>query len=452
MPGELGLFNAYINKNADRYIRDLQTMCRQPSVSLQNQGVSEMAEMVIKMLKRIGCTVWTFSIENSKPIIVGEIGAGRQCLMIYNHYDVQPPEPLGQWESGPFAAVIRNGAIYARGSADIKGNFAARIAAVEAYQKVFQSLPLRVLFVLDGEEEIGSPHLEAFAQKYGDKLKADACIWEAGYKDAEDRHTICLGLKGYCAVELRARGAATEMHSCWGTVVESPAWRLIWALKTLQSEDYRITLDGIWDHVVPPTEAEIGLLQAISFGESRIRSNYGLSRFINDLTGIDLLKKHFFQPALTVCGLHAGYSGPGVKTTLPNAAVAKLEFRLIPDLTPALIQELLRKHLNSRGFEDIQIAPRGGMPPAKSSIHERIVGVAVEAAREVYGHEPVLYPILPSSGPMFFLCQGLGIPAVSVGVGYVGSHIHAPNENIRIEDFIQGIKYIGHLLHLFSQT
>lgn len=451
MPSELESFNAYVNKNADRYIRDLQVLCRQPSVSLQNQGVSEMADLVIRVLKRIGCEVWTFSIENSKPIIVGEIGTGPRCLMIYNHYDVQPAEPLGDWESGPFAAIIRNGAIYARGAADNKGNFAARIAAVEAYQKIFHSLPLRLLFVLDGEEEIGSPYLEAFALKYGDKLKADACLWEAGYKDAEDRHTISLGLKGYCAVELLARGAATEMHSCWGTIVESPAWRLIWALRTLQSEDYRITLDGIWAHVVPPKETEIELLRRISFGEDRIRNHYGIARFIDSLSGIELLKKHFFQPALTICGLHAGYAGPGVKTTLPNVAAAKLEFRLIPDLSPALIHELLRAHLSRRGFEDILVIPRGGMPPAKSGVHEAIVDVAVRAAREVYAHEPVLYPMLPGSGPMYFLCQGLGIPAVSVGVGHAGSHIHAPNENIRIADFIQGIKYIGHILYLFSK-
>lgn len=452
MAREMEEFYSYVNKNADRYIRDLQTLCRQPSVSLQNLGVAETAEMVIRLLKRIGCRVSTFTIEGSHPIIVGEVGQGRRTLMIYNHYDVQPPEPLGKWESGPFSAAIRGDALYARGAADNKGNFVARLAAVEAYLKVFKELPLRVIFVLDGEEEIGSPHLEAFAQKNKEMLKADACIWESGYKDAEDRHTICLGLKGYCAVELRLEGAVTEMHSSWGTIVENPAWRLVWALRTLQAEDYRLTLDGVWDHVLPPTDSEVRLLEKVAFGEERLKKAYGISQFINGLTGIELLKKHFYQPALTICGIGAGYSGPGVKTILPNAAVAKLEFRLIPNLSPELILGLLRSHLNRRGLQDIQIVPWGGMHPAKSSFGESVVSVAVEAARSIYGHEPVIYPMLSGSGPMYPLCQGLGIPAVSVGVGHAGSHIHAPNENIRITDFVQGIKYIGHILELFSRT
>ena len=449
--GNMDKFNAYVDANAERFIAELQEACRQPSISAQKVGLEEMAQVVLERLRRLGAEARLIEVEGAPPLVYGELGEGDRTLMFYNHYDVQPPEPLELWESDPFDPQIRQGALYARGASDNKGNLMARLQAIEAWLATRGELPLRVTFVVEGEEEVGSPHLAQFVAEHRELLEgADGCLWESGYKDPAERLVITLGLKGILYVELRAQGAAQDLHSSWATIVPNPAWRLVWALASLKDEEDRITLDGLMDHVAEPTPEEMEMLAAIPFEEEKLKADYGIPRFIRDLSGLELLKKHLFGPTCTICGFKTGYTGPGGKTVLPHEAVVKVDFRLVPDLTPELVMDLLRKHLDRRGFTDVEVVDLSGVRPAKSDPQAPIVRAAVEAARAVYGREPVVYPLMAGSGPMYLLCQGLGIPAFSTGVGHAGSNIHAPNENIRLTDYIEGIKYIGELIRRFG--
>lgn len=402
-------FNAYVDANAGRFIAELQEVCRQPSISAQNVGLEETARMVLERLKQVGAEARLLQVEGAPPVVYGELGRGPRTLLIYNHYDVQPPEPLELWESDPFDPQIRQGAIYARGVADNKGNLMARLQAIEAWQATQGELPLRVKFVFEGEEEVGSPHLARFVAEHRGLLEgADGCLWESGYKDTAGRPVITLGLKGIMYVELRARGAARDLHSAWATVVPNPAWRLVWALASLKDEEDRITLDGLMDHVAEPTAEELAMLATIPFEEEKIKADYAIPRFIRGLSGLELLKKHLYEPTCTICGFATGYTGPGSKTVLPHEAMVKVDFRLVPNLTPELVLDLLRQHLDRRGFSDVEIVELGGEHPARSDPQAPIVQAAVEAARAVYGQEPVVYPLMAGSGPMYPCARGWG--------------------------------------------
>lgn len=445
-------FNDYVDRNAERFIEELKEFCRQPSISTQNVGLEEMAELVRARLERLGAEVRLIPVDDGPPVVFVELGQGERTLLIYNHYDVQPPDPLDEWESPPFEPTVRQGKFYARGADDNKGNLMARIQAIEAYQAVFGELPLRIKFVIEGEEETGSLHLASFAQENRDLLAADGCFWECGGKDEADRFVIHLGLKGIAYLELRARGAKSDLHSSLATIVPNPAWRLVWALSTLKDEDDHITIDGFMDKVAEPTLAEMDMLEAIPFEEEKIKENFDISEFVRGLSGVEALRKHLYEPTCTICGLRSGYIEEGSKTVLPSAATVKLDFRLVPDLTPELVEQLLRRHLDRRGFEDIEIVPGVGEHSARSSLDAAIAQAAVAAAEAIYGQRPVIYPTMAGSGPMYPLSEALGIPAVLAGIGYPGANVHAPNENIRLADYFEGIRYIGELIRRFGEA
>jgi acetylornithine deacetylase/succinyl-diaminopimelate desuccinylase-like protein len=443
-------FNAYVEANAERFIEELKAFCRQPSIAAQGIGLEEMGQLVQARLEKLGAQVRLMPVDGGPPVIYAELGEGQRTLLLYNHYDVQPPDPLDLWDSGPFDPQIREGAFYARGVADNKGDLSARLQAIEAYQATLGELPLKIKCFFEGEEEVGSPHLASFAAEHAGLLAADGCLWETGHKDESDRPIIALGLKGIMYLELRARGAKSDLHSSMATLVPNPAWRLVWALSTLKDEDDHILVDGFMDHVVEPTPAEMDMLAAIPFEEEKMRANLSIPRFIRSLTGVEALKKHLYEPTCTICGLRSGYIEEGAKTVLPNTAMVKLDFRLVPDLEPDLVVNLLRQHLDQRGFTDIEVMPINGLYPAKAPLDAPVVKAVIAAAQAVYEQEPVLYPLMAGSGPMYPLSQALGIPAVAVGVGHAGSNLHAPNENVRLADYFQGIRFVGELIRRFA--
>jgi acetylornithine deacetylase/succinyl-diaminopimelate desuccinylase-like protein len=441
-------FQVYVDKNRDRFLDELKELCAQPTIAAQGIGLDETAAIVEKRLRSLGAEVQRIVLDGSPPILCAELGQGERTMLIYNHYDVQPPEPLDEWDSPPFEPTVRDGRFYARGVADDKGDLLCRLQAIEAYRATAGSLPLRLRFLIEGEEEVGSPHLDAFAQLHTDFLEADGCLWETGEKDAAGRFVLELGVKGICYVELTARTASSDLHSMWGGVIPNAAWRLVWALDTLKDADDRILVDGLMDHVRPPTEAELAHLAALPFDEEQIEKDFGFAAFVRGLTGVDLLAKHFYEPTCTICGLRSGYLGEGVKTVLPYSATAKVDFRLVPDLTPELVSELLRAHLDRRGFSDVEITSALGLRPARSSLEAPFVQACFEAARATYRADPLVYPTSPGSGPLYSLCRDT--PAVMAGIGNANSHLHAPNENVLLDDYFEGIRFVAELLHRFG--
>ncbi|TMK26946.1 MAG: M20/M25/M40 family metallo-hydrolase [Actinobacteria bacterium] len=444
-------FDAFVRAREREYIDELKVLIRQPTVSAQGIGIPETAQIVLdRAKKRGGIAAEALTVDGGPPTIVGETGRGERTLLVYNHYDVQPPDPLDEWATPPFEPTERGGFLYGRGVSDNKGNLMARLQAIEAYRATIGELPLRIRVLYEGEEESGSAHLAAFVAKHGDRLRADGCVWEAGYKDAAGRPTISCGLKGIAYVELRVRGASKDAHSSLGTIVPNAAWRLVWALATLKNPSDEVTIDGFMECVRPPTAADRELLERLPFDERGMLGIHGITRFVRDLEGYELKKKHFLEPTCTICGMVSGYTGAGSKTVLPAVASAKIDFRLVPDLTPEKVTTLLRAHLDRRGFEDVEIRPGHGEPPSRWPTDSVTAKAAVDACRDTYGTEPVVYPLLAGSGPMAQVCDALAIPAAGFGSGNAASANHAPNENIALADYIDHIRAFGRFLHTFA--
>jgi len=446
-------FDRYVDRHARSFTERLQELCRMPSVAARGTGMRAVAEKVEQMLQRVGAGTRTFKVGSGFPIIYGECGAGERCFVIYGHYDVQPVGHLGEWSSGPFASVVQDGKLYARGASNSKGDLVARLAAVEAYQKTFGKLPVCLRFVIEGEDGLASPSLHRFAAENPQLLSADGCVWDDGYLDTKERLVINLGFKGIAFLELRAYGARTDLHSKWGGIVPNPAWRLVQALSTVVSPKGVITIDGFSTHIAPITSDDRRMLKTIELDEAGLRREFRIGGWVHGMTGRELAKELIFGPTCTICGIRTGHTEAGAKTILPGAATARLDFRLVPDLTPDLVVRLLRAHLDTRGFTDIEIIELGAAPYAKSSPGSMVARAAIESAEAVYGNQPVVYPLDPASGPVGAVTGARQPPApvVSFGISYYGSNPHGPDENIRLDDFLRGIKYFGRIIHSLAQ-
>lgn len=446
-------FDRYVDRHARAFTERLQEICRMPSVAARGTGMRAMAEAVEKLLQRTGAGTRSFKIGSGFPIIFGECGAGTHCFVVYGHYDVAPVGQLTSWTSGPFAPTVIDGKLYARGAANSKGDLVARLAAVEAYQKSFGKLPVCLRFVIEGEAGVGSPSLYRFAAENQELLAAEGCIWEEGHKDTQERFVISLGFKGITFLELRVHGARTDLHSKWGAIVPNPAWRLVQALSTLTSPKGVITIDGFSSHIAPVTPEDAEALKEINLDEAGLKHEFRIGGWVRGMRGSSLVKEHIFGPTCTICGIQTGHTEAGAKTVLPSYAMARLDFRLVPDLTPQLVLELLRKHLDVRGFKDVEVIELGSAPVVKSSRDSIVARAAIESAPEVYGAPAIVYPMDPASGPVGAVCEAAGqpMPVVSFGTSYAGSIPHGPDENIRIEDFLQSVKFFGRVIHQLGQ-
>ncbi len=443
-------FDDFLAEQQDRFMAELATFVAQPSVAATGQGMKEMVALVRQRLERIGATVQQIPTGGA-PILYAELGDGPRTLLIYNHYDVQPPDPIDLWTTPPFVPSVREGKLYARGVSDNKGDLSCRLHAIEAWQKTIGPLPLKIKWVIEGEEEIGSPHLAAFAQQHAALLQADGCLWETGGKNEDERMTVTLGLKGIQYLELRVHSGTRDLHSGLAAIAPSAVWRLVWALNTLKDQNDEILIEHYYDHVRAPGDAELAMLKAMPFDEAKRKAALGVDRFINDEHGLDVLKRLYYGPTVTICGIQSGYTGEGMKTVLPNTAFAKIDCRLVPDLTPELCVSLLRAHLDRRGFTDVEIVPLNGELPASSPADALIVTACQTAVQHVYGHTPVMIPLSPGSGPLYPLTTALNIPTVMAGVTYSDSRAHAPDENIRLDDYFAGLRFIQQLLATFAR-
>ena len=439
----------YLDAHREPFLEELKAYLRQPSVAAQNLGTREMAALARQRLEARGFKVQIIPTRG-QPVVFGELGAGPKTLLIYNHYDVQPPEPLDLWETPAFEPAVRAGKLYARGVADNKGDQMCRMQAIEAWLATLGPLPFKIKWVIEGEEEIGSVHLEEFAREHAALLQADGCLWETGGYNELDQFTLTLGLKGIAYFELRVNLMQTDAHSAYGAILPNAAWRLVWALSTLKAPDNQITLDGYQEQVVPPSAADQDLVDRLPFDGTAIRQIYGAREFLNGMDDRAASRAMAYQPTLTICGFDSGYTGEGAKTVLPRQARAKLDFRLVPRLTPELVQDLLRQHLDRRGFTDIEVVRLAGEHYARSSPEAPVVKAAIAAARKVHGYDPVIYPVAGGSGPMYPLSDMLGIPAVLAGMAYEECKAHAPNENIRLEDYWRQQRFIGEFFQEFA--
>lgn len=449
----LARFDRYVDRHARNFAERLQALCRMPSVAARGTGMRAMVEAVEQAMQRVGIGTRLFKMGTGYPIIYGECGSGPSYL-IYGHYDVQPVGHLTDWTVGPFSGSILDGKLYARGAANSKGDLLARLVAVEAYQKTFGKLPISLRFIVEGEDGLGSPNLFKFTSEHTDLLAAKGCLWDEGYRDTKERPVISLGFKGITFLELRAHGARSDLHSKWGAIVPNPAWRLVQALATITSPKGVITIDGFSSHLAPINADDAEALKAIELDEVGLKKEFRIGGWVRSMKGAALVKEHIFGPTCTICGIQTGHTDAGAKTVLPSTAMARLDFRLVPDLTPSLILQLLRAHLDLRGFKDIEIIELGSAPLAKASATSRVARSVIEPALEVYGTAPLVYPMDPSSGPVGAVCgvSSPATPVASFGVSYAGSNPHGPDENIRLDDFLLSVKFIGRVISRLGES
>jgi len=442
----------YLRSNLDRYLAELSELCAQPSVSARGEGTRECSELVAHLLARHGLSVESYETAGN-PVVVGR-AAGRspRTLLCYNHYDVQPPEPLELWTTPPYQPTIRDGALYARGSSDDKGELIARLAALDAVRAAHEGeLPCHLLFVTEGEEEIGSPTVGQFVREHRGQLACDGSIWEGGGIGPDGAPELILGARGILAVSLSVRTMSRDAHSGGAELFPSAAWRLLRALSSLKDEDERILIPGFYEHARPPSALDLELIDKLPSFEAVYREVFGVKQFVLGRTGA-ALNRAVFEPTCNIQGIATGYTGEGDKTIIPAQASAKLDFRLLPDMTPDDILAKLRAHLDRAGFDDVQVEAYGtGMMPFKAPPDSPLVRLTAETGQAVYGKPARIVPIGGGSTPIYAFSGPLGnIPVVTAGVGYWDNRAHAPDEHVRLEDFLNGARHVARIMEGFA--
>jgi acetylornithine deacetylase/succinyl-diaminopimelate desuccinylase-like protein len=431
---------------------ELNEFLGMPSISARPDEHGEFrdcARWVVEKLEEAGAEASIMETDGH-PVVFAEIGEGPRTLLSYGHYDVQPPEPLDLWESDPFEPTVRDGGLYARGVADDKADVLSRIQALRLYIEEHGTLPFKLKFLIEGEEEVGSPNLAPFVRANADLLSADACLWEGSMKDEAGRPMIFCGTKGMAYVELRVRGASYDLHSMYGGIAPNPAWRLVQALRTIKDENGEVTLDGLDDLADEPSEQDLEAISRIPFDDAALRTSWEVEALDRGLAGQDALREMLLRPTANIAGIQSGYTGPGSKTIVPSEAFVKMDFRLVAGQSPGPVLDLIRAHLKRRGFEDIEVVDLHGVEPAKTPVDSAIVETAVQTWRDLGRDEAVVYPTIGGSGPTSLMAAELEIPTIMTGsVANVESRLHSPNEWIRLDDYFETIRYFARFFERF---
>lgn len=446
---------SYLETNAGQAQMLLEQLCRQPSVAAQNHGIVEMADLVEDLLQGAGFATQRLQADGAPPVIYGEQrGRSPYTLLLYDHYDVQPAEPLELWHTPPFVPTVRDGNLYARGTSDDKGEIAARLAAIHALRAVYGELPITIRWVIEGEEEIGSIHFAEIAARYADLLKADGCLWEGDGFDPADRPEVVLGTKGLLYVQLDLQCAGMDTHSMYAPIIPSAAWRLVQALGTLRTPEGEVRIPGFYDAVRPPSPEQQAAMNDQTAMDDMYRQVFQVEQFVNEVSGITLRERQTFSPTCNIAGLVSGYTGEGSKTVLPARAQAKIDFRLVPDQDPHDILAKLRAHLAAAGYDDIQITTFGMAAPVVTPIEDPFVQRMIGIADAFSSRRPSVIPMMGGTLPLLEALQHhVGVPGLAIAGNpiYWGSGMHAPNEHIRLSDLERAVQFNCHMFQALAQ-
>ncbi len=455
VPAELQAVFDYIDANRGRAIADLQTLVQQPSVSAQNVGLEECADLVVQLMAEEGLDAHAYPIEGGPPCVIG-LAASEQStktLLAYAHYDVQPVEPVELWTHPPYSGAIADGRLWGRGATDNKSGVMAFIKAAAAWRAAGGGLPVNVKFITEGEEEIGSIHLGPFIEANPELVRADAmhCL-DGGVDPSAMVPDVDLGLKSVLFVELVARGARSDIHSLNAPLVPQPAWELVRALNTLVDANRRVLIEGWYEGLWELGEEEIGQLEANAarLDLNKLREEWGISEFALGRDGVEALRARAYEPTCNIAGLSSGYQGPGSKTIVPNEARAKLDFRLPPLIDPEKAVRRLKDHLVQHGFGHIEVHTEGRSPepPYKISVKEDISQAVIRAAELVFGAPPVINGVSAEGT----ILKQVWMPTVLTGFAQPDCNLHAPDENIDLEHYIKGIKYAAAIMWEFGRS
>jgi acetylornithine deacetylase/succinyl-diaminopimelate desuccinylase-like protein len=440
----------YLVAQQDRFLAELRELCAIPSEASNPAALGAAATWCLQRLEAAGCTSREIRADGIPTLVVGEVGQGKRTLIGVQHYDVQPAVPLELWQSPPYAPALRDGALYARGVEDNKGHLLLRIQAVEAHRAVFGELPIRMRFLIEGEEEAGSMNLETLLAQDPGLLEADGALKEGGTLDAAGRPQLSLGNKGILYVELRVRTMSSDAHSGGATHLPNAPWRLLRALATLQDERGRVLIAGFYDQVRPVSPEVRAHVDRLPFEAAAIRRVYGIERFAFGLEDAGANAASVFEPTCNICGVWSGYIEPGTKTVIPAEAAAKLDFRLVPDQDPQTIADQLRAHLDAHGFADVEVHYDEGEHPYRGAMDAPLVRAAQAVAEEAFGKPAVILPNSGGTAPMWVVSHRHRLANVTLGMGHQGSRVHAPNEHIRLDNYWRALRATARLYQVYA--
>ena len=433
----------YIEENKERFIEEVFELVRQPSISTRNEGMEECARLLRGRMEEMGIRTQIIP-SGGPPYLFGEMESpGAQVtVLFYGHYDVQPPDPLELWKSPPFEPQVRQGKIFGRGSSDNKGQLWAIMKGVEAVHRVKGKLPVNVKFLIDGEEEIGSPHLEEFIRKHQERLKATVGYVADAAMHPTGQPCLIFGRRGMLKVEIRIRMANRHLHSgLFGGVVPNAAWRMVQLLNTFIDRGKRILIKGFYDDVVPLSPLEKKVLKKIPVDEKAVLIDWGL-KALDKERGIPFYQNIMFRPTLNINGLESGYTGQGSQNIVPSTATAKIDIRLVSNQDPEGIYQKLLDHIHRLKFDEAEVERIVAIKPSKTPLNHPCAKPIERAITTGFGEPPVLIPVCGGTDPDYLFLEILGMPRFMIPFGNPDENSHAPNENLSIDCFIKGIRTV----------
>jgi acetylornithine deacetylase/succinyl-diaminopimelate desuccinylase-like protein len=391
------------------------------------------------MMKHIGVSARLMET-NGHPVVFGELKAAQSdtTVLIYGHYDVQPAEPYEAWETPPFEPTIRDGKIYARGVGDNKGQLMAQVLAMKTLLSAYGQSPVHVKFLFEGEEESSSRSFESFVQANKDLLKADVVYTSDGPLHSSGAPIVILGCRGMLYLELRAKSAHHDNHSGnHGGIVPNPAWKLVHLLSTMVSPAGDVLVDGFYDNVKEPTDYELALLRGLPYSPEEAARTSGLETL--SMSGETYYRRISMLPTFNISGLSSGYSGDGIKTVIPSTATVKLDLRLVVNQDPHDILDRVQEHVR-RYAPDVQVKCIGSIKPSRTPAHLPIVKSIIGAIETSFDRKPLVLPSTGATFPDYVFTEILNTPSVLVPYANADENNHAPNENMDISCFFQGIR------------
>ena len=441
----------HIESMRDDALQRVMDYVRHPSISAHNIGIREVATLLVEHLTDLGFKAGLIETPGH-PFVLGrrDVDPALPTVLLYGHYDVQPPDPLDAWVSPPFDPEIRDGRIWARGIGDNKGQHFAQLLAIESHLAVHGTLPCNVIFLLEGEEEIGSPQIADFVRDNVDRLQADLVVTADGPLHESGAPVVTFGVRGVASFDLEAAGASRDVHSGnFGGVVPNPIWTLVHLLATMKDADGRITVKGLTETVVPATDLEHEAIDRLPLDQLAVMADLGLDA-LDGPADRPYWDRLMFHPTLTINGLHGGYDGPGSKTVLPNAAIAKCDVRLVEPLTPEEVFTCIDAHVASHA-PGVRVVRHNGMLPSKTSLDNPFARPVIDAVRRARGVDPLIYPTVGGSLPDYVWTKILQRPAFVVPYANADEANHAPNENMEVVRFLDGIRCGAALLHYIGE-
>lgn len=437
----------YIDQNKERYIEELFELLRIPSISTDSEKKGEIkkaANFLLEQLKSLELDTVKLYETPGNPIVYAEHcpHEDKPTVLIYGHYDVQPSDPDELWDTPAFEPTVKDGLIYARGASDDKGQAYTHVKAIESFVKTGQEIPVNVKFILEGEEEIGSPNLVPFLEEHKDLLSCDMVLISDTAMFAEDQPSITYGLRGLAYMEVKVVGPNRDLHSgVYGGAVENPVNVLCEIIAKLKDEDGVIQIPGFYDKVIPLTEADREAFAQLPFDEEAYKKTLDIDA-VHGEKGYTTLERASARPTLDVNGIWGGYTKEGAKTVLPSEAHAKISMRLVPDQHPKEIAQLFKKHFESLAPDTVkvEVTEHHGGHASVTDLDFYGLKAGAKAFEEIYDKE-VLFSREGGSIPIVAdFKRVLGVESILMGFGLTSNAIHSPNENFAIKDFYRGIK------------